>query len=107
MGNAGPAAREDQAADAEDPANYHSYVLNGHLNERGIRFHTKNIPSRTSDQVVVMGEKISSVGPSAPHPGRRRCMPRKAAPGTPVPASTSRAVKSRSGKTSIQPNTVR
>ncbi len=49
-------------ADGPDPHNYHSYVLNGHLEERGIQFSTKNIRGRTADQVVVMGEKVSSEG---------------------------------------------
>src|SRR5258705_6070865 len=48
-------------ADFEDPAYYHSYILNDHLNERGVKYWTKNIPARTADRVVVMGEKITSV----------------------------------------------
>lgn len=47
-------------ADAEDPGNYHSYVLNDHLNEHGVKYSTKNIPRRTADQVVVMGEKVTA-----------------------------------------------
>ncbi len=49
-------------ADFEDPTNYHSYILNDHLNERAIKYWTKNIPGRTADRVVVMGEKITSEG---------------------------------------------
>ena len=48
-------------ADFEDPAYYHSYILNDHLNENGIKYWTKNIPAHTADRVVVMGEKITSV----------------------------------------------
>jgi prepilin-type N-terminal cleavage/methylation domain-containing protein/prepilin-type processing-associated H-X9-DG protein len=46
-------------ADFEEPAYYHSYILNDHLNERHVKYSTKNIPKRTADRVVVMGEKIS------------------------------------------------
>src|SRR6478672_462918 len=49
-------------ADDLDPVNYHSYILNDHLNEHGIRYSSKNIPGRTADRVVVMGEKITSEG---------------------------------------------
>jgi prepilin-type N-terminal cleavage/methylation domain-containing protein/prepilin-type processing-associated H-X9-DG protein len=48
-------------ADFEDPAYYHSYILNDHLNERGVKYWTKNIPAHTADRVVVMGEKVSDV----------------------------------------------
>jgi prepilin-type N-terminal cleavage/methylation domain-containing protein/prepilin-type processing-associated H-X9-DG protein len=48
-------------ADFEDPAYYHSYILNDHLNERGVKYWTKNIPAHTADRVVVMGEKVTSV----------------------------------------------
>ena len=48
-------------ADFEDPAWYHSYILNDHLNERGVKYWTKNIPGKTADRVVVMGEKVSDV----------------------------------------------
>ncbi len=48
-------------ADFEDPAFYHSYILNDHLNERGVKYWTKNIPNHTADRVVVMGEKVTSV----------------------------------------------
>ena len=48
-------------ADFEDPAYYHSYILNDHLNEHGVKYWTKNIPGHTADRVVVMGEKITSV----------------------------------------------
>jgi prepilin-type processing-associated H-X9-DG protein len=49
-------------ADAEEPENYHSYILNDHLNERGVKYSTRNIPNHTADRVVVMGEKLTSVG---------------------------------------------
>ena len=48
-------------ADDENPGEYHSYVLNGHLVEKGVRYFTKNFggPVNSSD-VVVMGEKVTS-----------------------------------------------
>jgi type II secretory pathway pseudopilin PulG len=49
-------------ADYEEPENYHSYILNDHLNERGVKYWTKNIPGRTADRVVVMGEKLTAEG---------------------------------------------
>src|SRR5688500_18376786 len=42
-------------ADDEDPAEYHSYVLNGHLVEKKIRYFSKNFGSNlTPTDVVVM-----------------------------------------------------
>ena len=48
-------------ADFEEPAWYHSYILNDHLNERHVKYTTKNIPGRSADRVVVMGEKVTDV----------------------------------------------
>ena len=48
-------------ADDTDPAMYHSYILNDHLNEHNIRYHSKLPGGRTSDQIVVMGEKVTHV----------------------------------------------
>ena len=48
-------------ADFEDPAWYHSYILNDHLNEHGIKYTSKNIPNHTADTVVVLGEKVTTV----------------------------------------------
>jgi prepilin-type N-terminal cleavage/methylation domain-containing protein len=48
-------------ADAQDPAEYHSYILNAHLVERKIRYFSKNLAGLNSSQVVVMGEKRSDV----------------------------------------------
>jgi len=47
-------------ADFEEPVAYHSYVLNDHLNEHGVKYWTKNIPNLTADRVVVMGEKVTN-----------------------------------------------
>ena len=48
-------------ADDEDPAEYHSYVVNGHLVEKKVRYFSKNFggPVNNSD-VVVMGEKVTT-----------------------------------------------
>jgi prepilin-type N-terminal cleavage/methylation domain-containing protein len=48
-------------ADDEDPNEYHSYVVNGHLVEKKVRYFSKNFggPVNNSD-VVVMGEKITT-----------------------------------------------
>jgi prepilin-type N-terminal cleavage/methylation domain-containing protein len=48
-------------ADDEEPNEAHSYVVNGHLVEKKIRYFSKNFggPVNTSD-VVVMGEKITT-----------------------------------------------
>jgi len=43
-------------ADVQDPANDHSYILNNHLYEKGIKFGSK-VPGRTPSDVIVMGEK--------------------------------------------------
>src|SRR5688572_22889078 len=47
-------------ADFEEPVAYHSYILNDHLNEHGVKYWTKNIPNLTADRVVVMGEKVTN-----------------------------------------------
>ena len=43
-------------ADVEDPAEEHSYILNDHLHEQGIKSGNK-VLDRTSSDVIVMGEK--------------------------------------------------
>src|SRR5688572_13532669 len=43
-----------------EPMNYNSYILNDDLNERGVKYWTKNLPGNTADRVVVMGEKVTS-----------------------------------------------
>ena len=43
-------------SDVEEPAEEHSYILNAHLADRGIKFNNK-IEGRTSSDVIVMGEK--------------------------------------------------
>jgi prepilin-type N-terminal cleavage/methylation domain-containing protein/prepilin-type processing-associated H-X9-DG protein len=45
-----------------EPAEEHSYVLNKHLSDNGVRFGTGRVGKRTSSEIVVMGEKITSVG---------------------------------------------
>ena len=48
-------------ADDENPGEHHSYVLNGHLVEKKIRYFSKNFggPVNNAD-VVVMGEKVTT-----------------------------------------------
>jgi type II secretory pathway pseudopilin PulG len=48
-------------ADDESPAEYHSYIVNAHLVEKKVRHFTKNLGGANSSQVVVMGEKVTSV----------------------------------------------
>lgn len=45
----------------EDPAEAHSYVLNGHLAHRGFRLGNKDLGGRTSGEVILAGEKRSDV----------------------------------------------
>ena len=48
-------------ADDENPGEYHSYVLNGHLVEKGVRYFSKNFGGNvTNTDVVVMGEKVTT-----------------------------------------------
>lgn len=43
-------------ADVEDPTEDHTYILNNHLYEKGIKFGSK-VPNRSPSDVIVMGEK--------------------------------------------------
>src|SRR5262245_44133586 len=43
-----------------EPSEEHSYLLNNHLADRGIKFSSKDLGGLTSSDVVVMGEKVSS-----------------------------------------------
>jgi prepilin-type N-terminal cleavage/methylation domain-containing protein len=45
-----------------EPAEEHSYVLNKHLADRGVRFGRSRVGQLDSTQVVVMGEKVSREG---------------------------------------------
>jgi prepilin-type N-terminal cleavage/methylation domain-containing protein len=45
-----------------EPAEEHSYLLNKHLADRGVRFGRSRVGQLDSTQVVVMGEKVSSQG---------------------------------------------
>jgi prepilin-type N-terminal cleavage/methylation domain-containing protein len=48
-------------ADDPDPNEAHSYVVNGHLVEKKVRYFSKNFGGNlTSSDVVVMGEKITT-----------------------------------------------
>ena len=48
-------------ADDENPGEHHSYVLNGHLVEKKVRYFSKNFGGNTTNtDVVVMGEKVTS-----------------------------------------------
>ena len=48
-------------ADDEEPNEAHSYVVNGHLVEKKVRYFSKNFGGPvTSSDVVVMGEKITT-----------------------------------------------
>ena len=44
-----------------EPAEEHSYVLNKHLADRGLRFGTGRVNQLVSSEIVVMGEKITTV----------------------------------------------
>jgi type II secretory pathway pseudopilin PulG len=48
-------------ADDAAPVMYHSYVLNDHINEHGIKYSSKNLGGLTSSQFVVMGEKLTTI----------------------------------------------
>ena len=43
-----------------EPAEEHSYVLNKHLADKGLKFGTSRVGTLTSSQILVMGEKVSS-----------------------------------------------
>jgi prepilin-type processing-associated H-X9-DG protein len=43
-----------------DPAEEHSYVLNKHLADKGLRFGKSRAGQLTSSEILVMGEKVSS-----------------------------------------------
>jgi prepilin-type N-terminal cleavage/methylation domain-containing protein/prepilin-type processing-associated H-X9-DG protein len=45
-------------SDIEEPEEEHSYILNAHLADKGIKFNNK-VPGRSSSDVIVMGEKAS------------------------------------------------
>jgi prepilin-type N-terminal cleavage/methylation domain-containing protein len=45
-----------------EPAEEHSYVLNKHLADRGVKFGRSRVGQLDSTQVVVMGEKVSRQG---------------------------------------------
>jgi len=47
-------------SDVEDPVNDHSYILNSHLSEKGIKWTSKDLGGNTVSDVVVMGEKKSN-----------------------------------------------
>jgi len=47
-------------SDVEEPAAEHSYILNSHLAEKGIKISSKNLGGKTPSDVVVMGEKTSN-----------------------------------------------
>jgi len=49
-------------ADDPEPMNAHSYILNDHLNEHQIKYHSKRLGGLTPDRIVVMGEKVTQVG---------------------------------------------
>jgi prepilin-type processing-associated H-X9-DG protein/prepilin-type N-terminal cleavage/methylation domain-containing protein len=44
-------------SDGEDPGDAHSYLINGHLGERGFRLGSRDLGGRTSDQIILAGEK--------------------------------------------------
>jgi prepilin-type N-terminal cleavage/methylation domain-containing protein len=48
-------------SDDVDPAFYHSYVLNDHINEHQIKYSTKISTGQSPGEIVIMGEKITSV----------------------------------------------
>jgi len=43
-----------------EPANEHSYILNSHLADRGIKFGSKDFNGLTVTDVILMGEKTTS-----------------------------------------------
>ena len=43
-----------------EPAEEHSYVLNKHLADKGLKFGTSRVNQLVSSEIVVMGEKVSS-----------------------------------------------
>jgi prepilin-type processing-associated H-X9-DG protein len=43
-----------------EPNQEHSYILNAHLADRGIKFGSKDLGGLTSSEVILMGEKRSS-----------------------------------------------
>jgi prepilin-type N-terminal cleavage/methylation domain-containing protein/prepilin-type processing-associated H-X9-DG protein len=45
----------------DKPALECSYLLNHHLRDRNVRFHSKNLGSKTPSDVIVMGEKRSDI----------------------------------------------
>lgn len=48
-------------SDDENPAEYHSYIVNGHLVEKKVRYFSKNFGGNaTNTDVVVMGEKVTT-----------------------------------------------
>jgi prepilin-type N-terminal cleavage/methylation domain-containing protein len=48
-------------ADDPEPGEYHSYVLNGHLVEKKVRYFSKRFGGNvTNSDVVVMGEKVTT-----------------------------------------------
>jgi len=49
-------------ADDPDPQNSHSYLLNHHLPEHGIRYSSKPPAGLTPETVIVMGEKLTNQG---------------------------------------------
>jgi len=49
-------------ADDPEPMNAHSYILNDHLNEHKIKYHSKRLGGLTPDRIVVMGEKVTDQG---------------------------------------------
>ena len=46
-------------ADVDDPVNEHTYILNNHLAENGIKFGNK-VPGCSPSDVIIMGEKRST-----------------------------------------------
>jgi type II secretory pathway pseudopilin PulG len=66
-----------------EPAEEHSYLLNKHLADRGVRFGRSRVGQLDSTQVVVMGEKVSSQGDYYMSRGQRlraqRILPRRRA----------------------------
>jgi prepilin-type N-terminal cleavage/methylation domain-containing protein len=44
----------------EEPAEEHSYLLNSHLADRGVKFGTRPPEGKSSSDIVVMGEKRST-----------------------------------------------
>ena len=43
-----------------EPAEEHSYMLNAHLDDRGIKFSSKSLGGLTPSDVIVMGEKVTT-----------------------------------------------